>query len=274
MPSAPPSTPALGMAKPLSFVDGGLEQLTSEACKAKMAGLGRETPLTPPLSPGLTPPCTPLTQTSSAGMTSNADSAEGEGKKKSPLDNRLRRANDSQCYSPATASIISASQGLAEDTLMVIADLITFVCRQQGGRAGRQRRGAVAEAPKTIEHVASWLHQQQSVLGMDIDDKPKTSRERARRSSSCPAPRPTGPTFLKGMRVQAKKDIKSNKKIVVAAATEGTVNYTIEDSKVNVTFDHRMDESSKPINVKVEIVEIMPDSPVQFIPCGFGDLDD
>ena len=210
-----------------------------------------------------------------------------ETRKKNMLESRLTRNIEASTNSPATASIIAASQGLAEEALMVVAELVTFIARRQGGRAGRQRRGAVQEAPHTVDHIAEWLAQQTELLGHDCmpgGGAPPTEsdaasmltveRMRQRRSSSCPAAgRKPRRSLAKGQRVRANKEIKSSKVVVVAAGTEGTVNHVIHGGKVNVTFDHRMDSSSKPINVKVDCVEELVEDCDDFgyRHSGFGD---
>eukprot|EP01064_Diplonema_japonicum_P039342 TRINITY_DN9836_c0_g1_i1.p1 TRINITY_DN9836_c0_g1~~TRINITY_DN9836_c0_g1_i1.p1 ORF type:complete len:168 (+),score=53.17 TRINITY_DN9836_c0_g1_i1:365-868(+) len=136
---------------------------------------------------------------------------------------------------------------------MILADLVTFVCRAQGGRAGMQRRCAVADSPRTIEHVGAWLAVQHDLLGTDIAAGLSLN---LRRSSSCPQEHRGNPfegMMLKGYRVKAIKDIKSKKAVVVEAGTHGTVNHT-NDEKVNVSFDMRVDNGKRPINVKPDAI--------------------
>ena len=176
---------------------------------------------------------------------------------RSPLDSRLRR-EEKQSYSPATSSILAAAQGLSEDSLLVLAEVVTHVARVQGGRAGRQRRGAIeSEAPKTLDHVQAYLDQQNEVLGGCLL---RADNERnIRRSSSCPSSlriKDKETDICRGNYIQSTKDIKSKGVVVVKSGTKGIVNTVLENGKLNVSFDERTDKQTKPINVKIEAVAV------------------
>eukprot|EP01063_Lacrimia_lanifica_P011583 TRINITY_DN18327_c0_g1_i1.p2 TRINITY_DN18327_c0_g1~~TRINITY_DN18327_c0_g1_i1.p2 ORF type:complete len:277 (+),score=58.65 TRINITY_DN18327_c0_g1_i1:46-876(+) len=196
-------------------------------------------------------------------MSTSMSSSSRLGSSRGVLDSRLRRtptATSQQMVNPAMASILSACQGMSEESLMVMADMINYVCKRQGGRATGKRRGAntQAEAPQTVDHVQEWTETQNELLGLNVFQSEfgappdaRAAQRTMRRSSSCP---PCGDSrdFQKGTRVTATKAIKSKKVVVVTQGMEGTVNYTAANGRVNVSFDRRCDGGDKAINVREE----------------------
>eukprot|EP01063_Lacrimia_lanifica_P025359 TRINITY_DN33158_c0_g1_i1.p1 TRINITY_DN33158_c0_g1~~TRINITY_DN33158_c0_g1_i1.p1 ORF type:complete len:320 (+),score=72.76 TRINITY_DN33158_c0_g1_i1:78-1037(+) len=194
--------------------------------------------------------------------------------RKNPLESRLQRKVEAQSFSPAQASIVAAAQGLSEESLLVIADLVTYVCKKLGGRASQgQRRGAncMSEGAQTVDYVSEWVELQNEVLGINMlpveydryCHSQWTPAQHQRRSSSCPQPKgrrednlASSSDLKKGSRVAAAKDIKAKKVVVVSFGTEGVVNY-VENGRVNVTFDERCDGSEKPINLKEECLTLL-----------------